>query len=135
MLSVYAARVLIPVYLSLPHEVTLHIIKYYINEIKPTKNKVKQIITEYENPIHDDYMVGWTFGLNEVNQRKRHITINTCYIKGPEYTLNCAFRHLDYKYKHHYVYDPLHNDTSCQDYGWLYTLYYMRYYTDQVVRV
>lgn len=134
MLSVYAARVIISLYLPIPIEVTINIIKYYEDAIKPTKKLVKQIIDDYENPIYHDYMFGWTHGLNALNQHKYDITINTKYVKGPAHTYNNAFRHLDYNYRHEYVYNPL-TFNSTQSAGWMYTLFYMRYYTDQIVRV
>lgn len=40
---------------------------------------VKQIVKEYENKENYDEMVGWTNGLNEINQLKYYVSNNAIY--------------------------------------------------------
>lgn len=40
---------------------------------------VKQIVEEYENKEYYDEMVGWTNGLNEINQLKHYVSNNAIY--------------------------------------------------------
>ena len=40
---------------------------------------VKQIIKDYENEQNYDEMVGWTNGLNEINQKKNYVSGNAVF--------------------------------------------------------
>ena len=41
-----------------------------------SKMNVKSLIEIYENKNNEDYMVGWTEGLNRINQSKYYVSLN-----------------------------------------------------------